>query len=165
MSATLPKFCPTCGLHHSLFLKDAHPHCEACGTTHWENDRPVAVMMLPIIRERGVHSWFLITHTGRESDFAFPAGFVEMGESAEEAAIRELHEETGVIYTGPASAVATKATGRGQLLVFVLATAPVGFHEVTKQFVPTPEAAGWTASDPVGWRHPLHREFAERFAL
>jgi NAD+ diphosphatase len=85
-------FCPNCG--HATLLMDAGYRrlCPACATEHFPRTDPV-VIMLPLFEGRCL--------VGRNKRFvgglysAF-AGFVEPGESMEEAVRRELAEEAGI---------------------------------------------------------------------
>lgn len=49
-----------------------------------------------VVAEENGQKYVLIVHRPKEKDSAFPKGHQEHGESAEEAAIREIKEETGV---------------------------------------------------------------------
>jgi NAD+ diphosphatase len=85
-------FCPNCG--HATILMDGGYRrlCPACATEHFPRTDPV-VIMLPLFEGRCL--------VGRNKRFvgglysAF-AGFVEPGESMEEAVRRELAEEAGI---------------------------------------------------------------------
>ena len=69
--------------------------CSSCGLEHYPRTDP-AVMMLVTHRGR----LLLAQHQGRGSaSWSTLAGFVEPGESLEEAARRELFEETGLVAT------------------------------------------------------------------
>lgn len=68
--------------------------CSACGNRSHLNPLPVAVMVLPVgdgllVIRRGVEP-----HRG---GLALPGGYIDVGESWQEAAVRELHEETGIV--------------------------------------------------------------------
>ncbi len=85
-------FCAKCGAATAPFRAGWGRHCPACGTEHFPRVDPVVIM----IAEHGGRALL-----GRQP--AFPpgrysalAGFLEPGESIEEAVARELFEEAGV---------------------------------------------------------------------
>jgi ADP-ribose pyrophosphatase YjhB (NUDIX family)/ribosomal protein S18 acetylase RimI-like enzyme len=90
-----PTYCPVCGhtLTHSELGGRLRPACDNCGYVHYLNPVPGVGMLIEmdggvvLIQRRNAphkHEWTL------------PSGFVEADESAEEAAIREAEEETGL---------------------------------------------------------------------
>ena len=72
--------------------------CVVCGETTWHNPLPVAVAMLPVICPDGARG-LVTVRRGIEPGYGqlgLPGGFMEVGESWQEAAVRELREETGI---------------------------------------------------------------------
>jgi 8-oxo-dGTP pyrophosphatase MutT (NUDIX family) len=72
--------------------------CGGCGETTWVNPLPVALVLMPIIGEDG-RTGLLTVRRGIEpqrGEIGLPGGFIEEGESWQEAAVRELWEETGL---------------------------------------------------------------------
>ncbi len=90
-----PTYCPICA--HELTLREEggrmRPACSQCGYIHFVN--PVPGVGLVIEMDGGI---VLIQrgHPPHKGEWALPSGFVEADESAEEAAIREAEEETGL---------------------------------------------------------------------
>ena len=85
-------FCPRCGAPTQAFRAGWARRCTADGSEHFPRTDPVVIMLAE-------HDGRVLV--GRQK--AFPpgrysalAGFVEVGESMEEAVARELHEEAGV---------------------------------------------------------------------
>jgi len=85
-------FCPACG--HPTEVKGGGYRrlCPACGAEHFPRTDPVAIM-LPLRGETCLVGRNLRFADGLFSAFA---GFVEPGETVEEAVRRELKEETGL---------------------------------------------------------------------
>jgi ADP-ribose pyrophosphatase YjhB (NUDIX family) len=72
--------------------------CATCGETTWVNPTPVALVMMPIIETDG-RTGLLMVRRGIEpqlGQIGLPGGFIEEGESWQQAAVRELWEETGL---------------------------------------------------------------------
>jgi 8-oxo-dGTP diphosphatase len=72
--------------------------CASCGETTWLNPTPVALVMMPIIGTDG-RTGLLTVRRGIEPQrgrISLPGGFIEEGESWQQAAVRELREETGL---------------------------------------------------------------------
>jgi len=100
-------FCARCGRETRVFRSGWARLCDresgGCGAEHYPRTDPV-VIMLAEYRGRVLvgrqHRW----PQGRYSALA---GFVEVGESIEEAVARELHEEAGVV-VGPVRYVASQ---------------------------------------------------------
>src|SRR5262249_23095956 len=67
--------------------------CAACGNITYRNPLPVAVVLVP------VDAGLLAIRRGIEPQlgkWAFPGGYVDLGESWQEAGAREVFEETGL---------------------------------------------------------------------
>lgn len=71
--------------------------CTACGTVAYRNPLPVAIALLPVVDARGT-GLVVITRTiePQLGGLALPGGFIDLGETWQDAVVRELHEETGI---------------------------------------------------------------------
>ena len=89
------EYCSNCGKKNVFGYMDGKNrfHCNFCKKIHYENPKPTATLIcmnenkLLLVRraiEPGKGEWGL------------PGGFIELGETANEAAIRELKEETNL---------------------------------------------------------------------
>jgi ADP-ribose pyrophosphatase YjhB (NUDIX family)/GNAT superfamily N-acetyltransferase/predicted RNA-binding Zn-ribbon protein involved in translation (DUF1610 family) len=91
-----PTYCPRCGAALVRRFTEGRDRevCPACGFVFYRNPVP-AVGVVVELNARVV----LVRrkYEPRAGYWALPAGFMELGESAEEAAIRECHEETGLL--------------------------------------------------------------------
>jgi NAD+ diphosphatase len=89
-------FCAKCGNETNVFRAGWGRHCPACDTEHFPRVDPVVIMLAQ--HGEGPQARVLI---GRQPGFpagrySALAGFLEPGESIEEAVARELYEEAGV---------------------------------------------------------------------
>jgi len=87
------KFCANCGTPTEIFRAGWARHCSNCGAQHFPRTDPVVIMLAEY------EGRVLL---GRQPQFpagfySALAGFIEVGESIEEAVARELKEESGVI--------------------------------------------------------------------
>lgn len=85
-------FCPQCGTPTIIFRAGWARRCPQCAAEHFPRTDPVVIMLAE-------HEGRVLV--GRQPRFpphrySALAGFVEVGESVEEAVARELHEEAGV---------------------------------------------------------------------
>jgi NAD+ diphosphatase len=87
------RFCPNCGAPTSPVEGGWRRDCRSCGTQHFPRTDPVAIM-LPIADERCVLGR---SHRFQAGMWSCLAGFVEPGETIEEAVRRETREEVGIV--------------------------------------------------------------------
>jgi len=86
------RFCPACGGTTTLAKGGWQRNCADCGAQHFPRTDPVTIMLVE-------HAGRLMLGRGLgwpEGRFSALAGFVEPGESIEEAVAREVFEESGV---------------------------------------------------------------------
>ena len=132
--------------------------CAACGETSYRNPNPVAVVLQPVglgllVVRRGIPP--------AEDRLALPGGFVEVDETWQETAARELSEETG-LQADPATVrlYDTLSAPDGTLLVFgllpAIATLPA--------FRPNDETLGLDVlTVPAELGFSLHTQVANRY--
>jgi NAD+ diphosphatase len=86
------RFCGVCGSPCVPASAGHVMHCTGCGIDHFPRSDPAVIML--VVRD----DMILMGHATRfpEGMYSTLAGFVEPGESLEEAVRREVYEETGV---------------------------------------------------------------------
>ena len=120
-------YCPRCGtLMERRIIDDREREvCPACGFIFYRNPVPAVGVVVALdgnvvmVRRR---------YEPRAGCWALPAGFMELGESAEDAAIRECHEETSLLVRVD-HLLGVYSYGEGQrtgLLIIYAATATGG---------------------------------------
>ena len=88
-------YCPICGdaLVTAWDGESDRPHCATCRRFYYRNPVPASACFVSRDGE------LLLTRRGVEpckGEWGLPGGYVEVGETTEEAALRELAEETGL---------------------------------------------------------------------
>ncbi len=88
------RHCPRCGFGPGVPVADALLSCPSCGF-HFHFNPAVAAGVF-VLREDGPLLLLRRALEPARGLFGVPGGFVEMGEAAEEAVVRETREETGL---------------------------------------------------------------------
>lgn len=91
--------CPICGapLVQADDGQSLRPHCAACARFYYSNPAPAACCL---VRDGEKLLFVQRSVEPRKGFWTLPGGFIEMGETAEQAALRELREETALIGRG-----------------------------------------------------------------
>ncbi|MDH2433410.1 NUDIX hydrolase [Pokkaliibacter sp. MBI-7] len=93
-----PRFCPQCGqpgLQYRQPAGDTHLRlvCPACHHIHYQNPKVITGC---IIERDGGYLLCQRAIEPRAGSWTLPAGFMENGETTEQAALREVWEESGI---------------------------------------------------------------------
>ncbi|PCI60154.1 MAG: NAD(+) diphosphatase [Kordiimonadales bacterium] len=86
------RFCAKCGSESKLAKAGYERKCEACDTHHFPRTDPVVIMLV----RRGDKALVGRGNGWPEGHYSALAGFLEPGESMEEAVAREVFEEVGL---------------------------------------------------------------------
>ena len=88
-------FCSSCGKSNRFSLIEGRKryHCNQCKTIHYQNPKPTATLICP--KDDSV---LLVKRafSPMKGEWSLPGGFIELGETPDEGAIRELKEETNL---------------------------------------------------------------------
>src|SRR5215211_7073723 len=114
------RFCPRCGRAAQV----AYPRsitCPHCGYGAYYNPKPVAAA-IPVTRSEEIVLLRRALEPGKDL-WTFPGGFVDLGESVEQAVHREVREELEIaIELGPLVGVYSSPESRIVLIVFAART-------------------------------------------
>jgi ADP-ribose pyrophosphatase YjhB (NUDIX family) len=110
--------------------------CAACGNVSYRNPLPVAVLAVPV-EDLGI---LMVRRVNHPAGLALPSGYIEFGERWEDAAARELAEETGIrVNPGAIRELKVRSGADGTLLIF--ATGPAITRSELAAFVPSAEVS------------------------
>ena len=86
------QYCGQCGSHTEAMPGERARHCPTCGLHYYPRISPAVIVLVTkgdaMLLTRGLHF--------PPGFYGVLAGFVEAGESLEEAVVREIHEEAGI---------------------------------------------------------------------
>ena len=143
-----PRYCSACGnpLAERFHPPDGRDRliCSVCGRVQYRNPTVVAAVVLE--RDDAV---LLLRRSRppRAGTWVFPGGFVELGETVEEAAVRECREETAVTPRLGALLGVYSRPGPGVVIVVYRATiaagAPRAGHEASE--------VAWFRREEIPW--------------
>jgi ADP-ribose pyrophosphatase YjhB (NUDIX family) len=147
------RFCPRCAQPATI----AYPRsitCPHCGYGAYYNPKPVAAA-IPVTADDQIILLRRAFEPGKDL-WTFPGGFVDLGETVEQAAHRETREEIGIaIELGPLVGVYSRAEERTVLIVFAATAteAPSTTEEAVevrsfdRAGIPWEELAFWSTTD------------------
>jgi 8-oxo-dGTP pyrophosphatase MutT (NUDIX family) len=132
--------------------------CGACGETSYRNPTPVAVALQPVAGGLLAVRRGIAPALGR---LALPGGFIEVGETWQEALVRELHEETGLT-AAPESVSLFEASSAPDGTLLVFGTLPP-LDGLSGSFVNDETLALEVLTGPAELGFPLHTRVAARW--
>ena len=156
--------CSYCGSR----FPDAEPwarHCRTCGNKSYLNPLPVAVVLTPV--DDGV----VVIRRNIEpmkGTLTLPGGYIDLGETWQEGAVRELLEETGIDISVTDITLYDVENGLDDTLV-IFGLAAKQSREVFKPFVTAETQEMVLIHRPIELGFPMHtrivaRYFAERLS-
>ena len=148
--------CAQCGGSTTMIRAGWARACDGCGAQHFPRTDPVVIMLAE-------HEGRVLL--GRQAMFpplmySALAGFVEVGESIEEAVIRELHEEAGIATHSVRYVASQPWPFPSSLMIACIATAESDVLDLDTNEL---EDAMWCTRDEV--RAALAGEAGARFAV
>lgn len=159
-------FCPFCG---NKYTQDVWPrYCESCKKKVWRNPLPVVVIELAVdYYPANKGSELLIIKRANDphiDEWALPGGFLEVGETWQEGASRELFEEVG-IKIEPEKLILLNALSsptNSNLLLFCRARTSKAM--IPTKFTPNSEVSEIKLiSEPEPLAFPLHQQMVKEF--
>jgi NAD+ diphosphatase len=135
-------FCANCGAATTLAEAGLSRRCPSCGATHFPRTDPVVIMSV----SHGDRLLLGRRHGWDEHRYSILAGFVSVGETPEEAVVREVMEESGIVAYAPRYVAAQPWPFPSSLML--------GYEALARDGAPVPqpgemEAVAWFGIDEV----------------
>jgi ADP-ribose pyrophosphatase YjhB (NUDIX family) len=133
--------------------------CRVCGNTSYLNPIPVAVVLVPVgdglvVIRRNIEP--------RKGTLTLPGGYIDLGETWQEAGKREVLEETGIDISGGDLALFEVMNGfDGTLVVFGLAAKQP--RDILQPFSSEETQEVVLIDRPIELGFPMHSEVAARY--
>ncbi|PSJ36616.1 NUDIX hydrolase [Zobellella taiwanensis] len=160
----VPRFCSQCGagdLYRGWPAGDTHERlmCRECGHIYYENPKVITGC---IVEQEGKYLLCQRAIPPNAGAWVLPAGFLENGETTEQAALREVWEESGVRaeIISPYSIFSVPMINE----VYIIFRAVV--LEITGQHGPETAACRFFSADEIPWDgicYPAIRQILERY--
>jgi ADP-ribose pyrophosphatase YjhB (NUDIX family) len=134
--------------------------CKKCGQITFLNPTPVAVVLLPVDAGLLAIRRSIEPHKG---SLALPGGYINLGETWQQAAVREVLEESGIqLDPSELTPFDVQSAPDDTLLVYTLALARKSSQ--LPRFRSNPETSEWVVIDhPGALAFPLHLLAAQKF--
>ncbi len=150
-----------CGYCGNRFHEEAPwpRRCPACNNKSYLNPLPVAVVLLPL------GDGILLVRRGIEpalGTLTLPGGYIDVGETWQEAAARELREETGISVTPGEISLYDVMNGLDDTLV-IIGLAPRQERQIFRQFSSAETVELVLIEEPTELGFPMHTRVVERY--
>ena len=166
--------CSYCGT--KFLIQNAWPRkCYGCLNDSWKNPIPIIVAMVPVKSwtPNGAPKFGLLTQIRniepQKGGLALPGGYINHGETWQQAAARENEEEVGLPQRPDDYELCDiRPAESGNMLIFCNSTFHIkDFDSFNKTFVPNEEVRSldvyWGQDNPQQLCFPTHRECADLY--
>lgn len=158
--------CSFCG---NKYASNVWPrHCDSCKQDTWRNPLPVTVLRcITVNQTTGIRKMVLVRRNQEgdphRGELALPGGYLDVGETWQEGAARELFEETGTKVNPDNIILAQVITAptNGNLLLFC--DVYINEDELAPFAVNSEVSETVLASEPMELAFPTHTEMMARF--
>ncbi|MFF2354858.1 NUDIX domain-containing protein [Kitasatospora sp. NPDC058115] len=143
--------CHFCGTPYPAGTSAWPRTCPGCTEISYRNPLPVVVTLLPVTTAAGHAAGLVVIRRTIEpgyGELALPGGYIDYGESWQQACVRELREETGILADATdITLVATDSDTHGGFLC-LFGLLPARPLAALPPSVPTEETDGWQVATP-----------------
>jgi len=150
--------CSYCGSRFSTALSWPR-RCPACGQTSYLNPLPVVVVLLPVAAALVVIRRNIEPQKGT---LTLPGGYLDLGETWQQGASRELFEETGIEVAAERISLYDVKNGWDDTIV-IFGLAQKQPAEIIKPFSSAETQEVASISAPIELGFPLHSEVVKRY--
>jgi 8-oxo-dGTP pyrophosphatase MutT (NUDIX family) len=133
--------------------------CHACSNRNYLNPIPVVVLLVPVedglvVARRNIEP--------KKGTLVLPGGYLDLGESWQEGAVRELYEETGIKIDAGGISLYDVQNGLNSTLV-ICGLAPRQPRSCLKPFSSTETQEIAMIAEPIHLGFPLHNLLVQRY--